>query len=268
MKGYRSFAGYYDILTQNIPYQTRGEYFNALFQRHGGKTGILLDLACGTGSLSEVMDGLGWDVIGVDGSSDMLMEAMAKKARSGKDILYLCQDMRDLDLYGTVDGCICALDSLNHVGQPKDVQRIFDRVALFLAPGGLFLFDVNTRYKHEQILSGRTFVYDMDEVFCVWQNSACKNGAVQISLDFFGLQEDGSYLRECDRFSERAYSDRQIRSFLRRAGLEYLASYGDDSFSPPSETTQRVIYVARSMKPQEEESSWENSSGPSPKTAL
>lgn len=249
MNGYHAFAAYYDILTQNIPYQQRGEYFHALFQKFGQSKGILLDLACGTGSLSEVMAELGWDVIGVDGSPEMLTAAMEKKALSGKDILYLCQDMRELDLYGTIDGCICALDSINHVRQAKDVQRIFDRVALFLAPGGLFLFDVNTPYKHEQILSNQTFVYDMDEVYCVWQNSPCKNGVVHITLDLFAQDEDGRYFRETDQFAERAYSDRQIRRFLQNAGLELLACYGDDSFSEPQADTQRLIYVARSLKP-------------------
>lgn len=259
MSGYHnSFAETYDMLTTNIPYDQRGEYFHALFQTFGIPTTssteiddrrpILLDLACGTGSLSEIMATLGYNVIGVDGSPEMLAQAMDKKYESGHDILYLCQDMRQLDLYGTIDGAICALDSLNHLTSIRDVQNVLARVSLFLTPGGLFLFDVNTLYKHEKILSGNTFVYDTDDVFCVWQNSPCQNGTVEITLDFFQPGEEDLYTRETEVFSETAYSHEELLNCISQAGLELLACYAGDSLEPPSPTSERMVYVTRSTK--------------------
>lgn len=250
MAGYKSFARGYDILTQNIPYLKRGEYFHALFQKYRSKTGILLDLACGTGSLSEIMAQLGYDVIGVDDSEEMLMEAMEKKYRSGRDILYLQQDMRKLDLYGTVDFCICALDSLNHLDCAADIRKTLEGVSLFLAPGGLFAFDMNTLFKHEKILSGNTFVYDCNGVYCVWQNSECKNGTVEINLDLFYEQEDGSYKRKTDVFTERAYPTEEIQALLRQTNLELIGCYGEDSFDPPAPDAERIVFLARSTKQQ------------------
>lgn len=248
MSGYHGFAGWYDLLTSNIPYQQRGEYFHMILHRFGIEPGVLLDLACGTGTLSMVMEELGWDVIGVDSSEEMLTQAMNKKIASGNNILYLCQDMRELELYGTVDACICALDSLNHITDEKDIALIFQRVAAFLEPGGLFIFDVNTPYKHEYILSNQTFVYDYDEVYCTWQNSICHEGIVDITLDLFSLEEDGTYYRETEEFSERAYSHEELVALLAQAGLECFACYGDDSFDSPKFDTQRAVYVARSKQ--------------------
>lgn len=248
MSGYRTFAAYYDLLTSNIPYRKRGEYFHALLQKFGMPGNLLLDLACGTGSLSEVLADLQYDVIGTDDSGEMLMEAMNKKVRSGKDILYLNQPMQALDLYGTVDGCVCALDSLNHVTDPDGVRRIFERVGLFLSPSGLFVFDVNTPYKHERVLSDRTFVYDLDEVYCVWQNAPCKDGVVEMTLDLFGANGDGSYSRETECFSERAYTHAELSDFIRAGRMELLACYAGDGFDPPGPETERAVYVARSAK--------------------
>jgi len=248
MNGYQSFAAYYDLLTADIPYRARGEYFHLLLQKFGMPGRLLLDLACGTGSLSEVFADLGYEVIGADGSEEMLARAMEKKCASGRDILYLCQQMQELDLYGTIDGCVCALDSLNHITEPETLSVVFQKVGLFLAPGGIFLFDVNTPYKHEQILSDRTFVYDLDEVYCVWQNSRCENGVVEITLDLFGAEEDGSYIRETETFKERAYTHQEIEGFLEDGNMELLGYYGEDSLLPPKQDAQRVIYAARSKK--------------------
>ena len=245
---YRCFAQFYDILTQNIPYRARGEYFHALFQRYGLPGNIVLDLACGTGSLTEALASLGYDMIGVDGSEEMLAEAMNKKYDAQSNTLYLCQDMESLDLYGTVDGCVCALDSLNHITDYGALSRAVARVSLFLAPGGVFLFEVNTVYKHEQILSDRAYVYDLDDVCCVWQNSVCHEKIIDITLDFFARRDDGLYERESEAFSERAYTHGEICALLQKNGLTLLDCFGDDSFAPPKDDAQRVIYAARSAK--------------------
>lgn len=167
---------------------------------------ILLDLACGTGSLSIELARLGYDVVGTDASQQMLSEAMLKKeiALYGENfereepsdpgiakLLFLCQPMQELDMYGTLDAAVCALDSLNHVTDPQVVQRIFDRVSLFLNPGAVFVFDVNSVYKHREVLGNNVFVFDREDVYCVWQNSLQPDGVqVQMDLDFFAYHED------------------------------------------------------------------------------
>lgn len=245
MSGYRFFANSYDSLTSDIPYRQRGEYFHALFRRYVVPGPILLDLGCGTGSLSEVMADLGYEVIGVDGSSEMLVRAAEKKYASGRDILYLCQDMQELDLYGTVDCAICALDSLNHLVDPATVQETLRRVSLFLAPGGVFVFDVNTSYKHERVLAGNTFVYDYDEVYCVWQNSDCRDGAIEMTLDLFVPGKGGGYERQTETFWERAYSHEDILKFLRHTNLELLDCFHADTLEPPRPDSERVVYAVR-----------------------
>ncbi len=250
MAGYGGFYCFYDRLTENVGYPARAAYFDELIRRWAARPAeLVLDLACGTGSLSLELARLGYDVIGVDGSPDMLAEAMEKKLRQQADVLFLCQDMDGLDLYGTVDAAVCALDSLNHITDAGTVQQVFDRVSLFLAPGGVFLFDVNSLYKHREILAGQTFVYDFGDLYCVWQN-ACEDGeTVDISLDIFAQEEGEGYRRYTESFSERAYSHEQILEFIEKSGMKLLAVYGDDTFNPPAGTSQRLIYAALQPNP-------------------
>ncbi len=247
MMMYTAFASYYDKLTGNISYSQRAQYFDAILKHFGASGPILLDLACGTGSLSVEMARRGYDVIGVDRSAEMLSVAMEKRYETGLDILFLCQDMTELDLYGTVDATVCALDSINHVTNPALVQKIFDNVSLFTAPGGLFVFDVNTLYKHKEVLGNNTFVYDCDDVYCVWQNTyQDEEKIVRINLDFFEYDdESGAYCRSSEAFEEKAYAPEQLEQMLQLSGMELLVVYGDDTMEPPGPKAQRLIYVAR-----------------------
>ena len=148
----------------------------------------------------------------------MLCEAMEKSSEEGLNILYLRQKMQNIDLYGTINTCICTLDSINHLTDEKDVAKTFDRVGLFMDDDGLFIFDVNTVYKHRRVLCDNAFVYETDKVFCVWQNSLSENDVVEINLDFFE-EENGVYYRTSESFCERAYSDECIRKMLSDADL-------------------------------------------------
>lgn len=244
MSSYRQFAYVYDILTDDVNYAKRAAYYNGLLEYHTGQKGILLDLACGTGSLTEEFAKLGFDTIGVDGSADMLNEAMEKKAKSGLDILYLHQDMRALDMYGTVDVAVCALDSLNHLIKTEDLQQALNRVSLFLHPDGYFLFDVNTVYKHRQILGNNTFVYDYDEVYLVWRNSLRENDIVQFDLDIF-FREENHYSRSSETFCERAYVQDELKDLLSRAGLQIISIFHADSMNEPRADSQRLVYVTK-----------------------
>ena len=245
MSGYVDFAGVYDRLTSEIDYQKRGRYFDACIQRHGGKKGILLDLGCGTGSMCEVMASLGYDVIGVDSSYEMLMKAVEKRTASGHDITYLAQSMTELDMFGTLDVVISTLDSLNHLTEYDDFDKAIAGVALFLHPDGVFVFDVNTVYKHEKVLGNNTFIYDMDDVYCVWQNTLLPEHLVQMDLDFFVRDEEDAYTRMEDHFAERAYTHEEILSALEHHGMRLEAVYHEDSFDAPKPDSQRLIYVAK-----------------------
>ncbi len=250
MSGYSAFARYYDDLTANIDYGKRGRYFDEIIKKFKQTEGtILLDLACGTGSISEVMAELGYDVIGVDNSDEMLGTALDKKFDSGHNIQYLCQDMRKLDMFGTIDIAICALDSINHLSSLSDVKKVFENVAFFSELNGLFIFDVNTTYKHRHILANNTFTYETDNVYCIWENTLVpETDEVKIDLEFFEREENGLYSRSSESFSEKAYSEEDIERLLKESGFELLGKYGDDSFSAPVEDTQRIVYAARCIR--------------------
>ncbi len=250
MSGYSAFARYYDELTANIDYVKRGEYFHSLIKKFGKTDGkILLDLACGTGSISEVMAELGYDVIGVDNSDEMLGIAIEKKFDKGLNIQYLCQDMRKIDMFGTVDVTVCALDSINHLSSLNDVRKVFEGVAFFSEIGGLFIFDVNTLYKHRRILADNTFTYETNNVYCIWENTLdAGTDEVRMHLEFFEREENGMYSRSSDDFSEKAYSEEELEKLLEECGFELLAKYGDDTYEDPADTTQRIVYTARCVR--------------------
>lgn len=256
---YGNFAAFYDSLTENVEYSLRAARMHHLVKTEIHTEGrILLDLACGSGSMSEEMAKLGYDVIGVDNSPAMLAAAMDKKFESGLPIQYLCQDMREIDMFGTIDVTICTLDSLNHLPSIEDVKQVFERVSLFAQPGGLFIFDMNTEYKHQNILRDRTYLYDTDAVYCIWENHL-KEGTniVEMQLTFF--ERDGNaYYRSDELITENAYPMEDIVAALKEAGFTEIECYDADAdletpaaLSKPCPTTQRILYVAH--KPELEE---------------
>ncbi|MBR4201166.1 MAG: methyltransferase domain-containing protein [Oscillospiraceae bacterium] len=248
---YGFFAQYYDALTKNVCYPERAEALNRLIEkwmRPDMPEHILLDLACGTGSLSEAFARRGWDVIGVDCSEEMLSEALDKKYDSGLPIQYLRQDMRRLDLYGTIAVTVCALDSLNHLQSSGDVRRVMERVNLFSEAGALFLFDLNTEYKHRQLLADQCFVYELPDAVCVWQNHLRENEPecpVTIRLDFFAHTEGRHYVRETEEFTERIWQPETVRRLLAETGFTLLEVLDGDSYDTPTNLTQRLLYIAR-----------------------
>ncbi len=243
---YNNFAKYYDTLTRDVDYSARTDYICYLFDKFGKRPTLLLDLACGSGNFSNEFAKRGISVIGVDVSEEMLCVAQEKSRENRQDILYLCQEAKDLDLYGTVDGAVCLLDSLNHITNYSELCEVFIKVSLFMEKQALFIFDVNTVYKHEKILADNTFVIEDDDIYCVWQNSYGDGNATEITLDFFE-NKDGKYLRSTESFLERAYTDREITSALKNAGLKVEAVLGDMSEHAPEADEERVFYVARKI---------------------
>lgn len=249
MAGYGDFAYYYDLLTENVDYKSRCEYICNLLAENGVGKGILLDLACGTGTMSMLLSDNGYDVIGVDASEDMLSVAQEKKMESGKDIMFLCQRMEELDLFGTINAAVCTLDSINHITDEETVKKVFSKVSLFMEDKGLLIFDVNTPYKHREVLGNNTFVYDMEDVYCVWQNSTDKNTLLtEVSLDIFEKdteEEDDVYYRYSEEFSERGYELSEIREWLQENKFEILGVYEEMTTYEVRENTQRAVFVAR-----------------------
>ncbi len=241
---YSFFSGYYDGLTENVGYKERADYLIKLCRRHSHQWGTTLDLACGTGSLTLELYKRGIDIFGVDASTDMLSEAQQKAYENDAEILYICQKMQELELYGGIDTCICTLDSINHLTAPDDVRETFINIARYMPAGGLFIFDVNTVYKHRTVLGNNCFIYDTDKVFCAWQNELDeKTDTVRIILDFF-VPDGKGYQRESEEFSERAYSDSDLTGWLCAAGFRVKTIYGDMTFKEPTETCERKFFVA------------------------
>ena len=243
---YGIFAEFYDELTQNVDYSRRAAYLAVLLAKFGHNAGLTLDLACGTGSLTIELAKLGVDVYGIDGSEEMLAAAQEKAFEQNIDTMFLRQKMQEIDLYGTIDTCICSLDSINHLTDISDVQKTFERVSLFMNKGGYFVFDANTVYKHKEILADNTFVYDTDNVYCVWQNSLKENNVVDIDLTFF-VPDGENYARFDESFSERAYTADELTELLNNAGFEVQAVYGDMGFNKPRDNEQRIVFVAKKV---------------------
>lgn len=248
MNGYHALADCYDHLME-VDYDERADYLLSLFQKYGHSPRTLLDLACGSGSLMQALNVRTVETIGVDLSEEMLSIA----AEKCPDSLLLCQDMRALDLYDVVDGAVCTLDSLNHLLKTADIAAVLARLRLFIAPGGLLIFDVNTPFKHRCVLGNHTFVLEDGGVMCVWQNRFNeKTCTVHMELDFFEELEDGLYERTSDTVRERAYSMTTWEKLLREAGFDMLAVYDDLTLEAPPETAERWVIVAKNNRPAED----------------
>lgn len=240
-RGYEEFAGVYDELTQNVPYDEIADYYTKILEETAeGKR--LLDLGCGTGNLTARLKEKGFDVVGLDGSSEMLSEAMAKNP----DVMWICQDMTEIELGEEFDAVISTLDSINHLETKAEIERCFMRVNENLKTGGMFVFDVNTVYKHREILGNNTFVYDAEGAYCVWLNEFSEeDNGVSIDLDIFFEQEDGSYLRGGDSFREIALTDEEMCEILRKCGFEIVKIYDYLTFDLPNEKSEKLLVAAR-----------------------
>lgn len=241
---YDAFSGVYDILMSDADYDGRTEYICEIFKRLGKKPSLLLDLCCGTGSFAIRLATKNIGVIGVDISPDMLDCAKKRSDCCKAEVLYLCQSAAELDLYGTVDGAICCLDSINHITDPSELQEAFNKVSLFLEPNCPFVFDVNTPYKHREVLADNTFVIENGDVYCVWQNSYFEEDEItEIKLDFF-IKENGAYKRSTQLIEERSYPLEAIKAMLTKAGFETVGIYKDMTFEPVSRDCERAVFVA------------------------
>jgi SAM-dependent methyltransferase len=248
MSNYNNFSPFYDLFTYDVDYKGRAEHILRLFEKFDRKPTLLLDFACGTGNFSVQFAKKGIDVIGVDRSEGMLCEAQEKNMGLERPVMYLCQSGEELDLYGTVDGAVSCLDSLNHITDPAVLGETLKKVSLFLEPDRLFIFDVNTVYKHREVLGNNTFKMHKKGTECVWSNRLLEDGlTTEITIDF--IYKTGLFKKEAvtEQFLERAYTEGELADLLGAAGLEILAIYGENTFEVPNEKTERNIYVTRKL---------------------
>ena len=251
-EGYSAIAQVYDRLNKDIDYKAWADFFESCFDKYLDKRPeLVLDLACGTGRMTREMAERGYDMIGVDGSMDMLGEAYAGGAEG---ILYLLQDMRELELYGTVGATLCCLDSLNYLLGEGELEKVFSLVHNYSDPDGLFLFDMNSQYKFENVYADNAYILedtgdDGEAIFCGWQNYYDQNsGICDFYLSVFTEDSDGAYTRADEQQRERCYSLSRIENALKESKFELLGVYSGYGFEEINEKTERWYFVARAKK--------------------
>ncbi len=247
---YNNFAYIYDRLMYDVDYGAWADYIERMFERFEKKPGLILDLGCGTGSLSIEMAKRGYDMIGIDLSEDMLACAREKSSGEGLDILYLNQDMRSFELYGTVDAVLCLMDSINYITAKKDVLKVLKLVKNYLNPGGILIFDINTVYKLEHVLGNNVF-YDIgQEVSYIWQNRYLKKSKkCEFDLTFFIKQ--GTQYDKYDEFHvEKAYSQIDMEGLINEAGLKLSGVFGELNFKKPALKSSRIFFACEKEGPE------------------
>lgn len=248
MASYESFARVYDMFMDNIPYEEWCEYLHGLLKKYGVEDGLVLELGCGTGSMTELLANKGYDMIGVDNSMEMLEIAMEKKDVSGQDILYLLQDMREFELYGTVGAVVSVCDSMNYITEEEDLLEVFRLVNNYLDPGGVFIFDMNTVYKYEEILGENVIAENRDESSFIWENWYDEEEQInEYDLTLFIRNEDGLYEKYEETHYQKAYDAERVCELLAEAGLKLEAVYDAFTMERPRAESDRVYFVAREV---------------------
>ena len=249
MEAYTSFAEVYDTFMDNVPYEEWAEYLAELLQEYDIEDGLVLDLGCGTGSLTEILATKGYDMIGADGSAEMLEIAMEKKAQSGHDILYLLQDMREFELYGTVRAVVSVCDCVNYITDEKELEQVFRLVNNYLDPEGIFIFDFNTEYKYKEILGEQTIAEDREDCSFIWDNYYYEDESMnEYELTLFIKEQDSNLYRKYQEMHyQKAYTLDAMRELVEWSGLEFVTAYDAYTRKAPTETSERICVVAREL---------------------
>lgn len=246
MEAYTGFAEVYDTFMNNVPYQEWFRYLISLFREQGVQAGLMLELGCGTGAMTERMAGAGYDMIGVDSSEDMLSEALQKRAESGRDILYLCQDMREFELYGTVAAAYSICDSLNYLTDFRDLVQVFRLVNNYLDPGGIFIFDFNTPEEYRSPLRQAPIVETQDGDTMIWENFwEEETRQNEHRLTFFLQEEDGRFEKIEEVHRQKAWTADEMRRALSEAGMTFVAGYEAFTRKAPKKGSARVYFIAK-----------------------
>ena len=240
---YTGFAQVYDTFMDNVPYEEWADYLTGLLKKHGIKDGLAAELGCGTGRMTRALAARGYDMIGIDNSADMLAIAMDQPSEG---ILYLQQDMRDFELYGTVAAVVSVCDSLNYILEEEDLLQVFRLVNNYLDPGGVFIFDMNTVCKYREVLGERVFAENRDDCAFIWENWFDEEeGINEYDLSIFVREENGLFRRFTETHYQKAWTQETVCKLLAKAGLELLNVYNAFTQQPPEEKSERLYYIAR-----------------------
>lgn len=267
MEAYSDFAQVYDEFMDETPYEEWADFLASLIEKYGiskpcagaeekkhlkqqelleTERNLVLDLGCGTGTLTELLYRKGYDMIGIDNSEDMLNIAMAKKEISGSEILYLCQDMREIDLYSTVGTVISICDSVNYLLEDADVEETFRLVNNYLYPEGIFIFDFNTVYKYKTVIGDATIAENRENCSFIWENYYHEKEHInEYDLTVFVKEEGERFRRFCETHYQRGYTLKEMEKMVARAGLDLVAAIDADTHEEPHNESERIYVIAK-----------------------
>ncbi len=246
MEAYTGFADVYDMFMDNIPYGEWCDYLTGLLKEYGAEDGLVLDLGCGTGTLTRLLADQGYDMIGVDLSGEMLELAMEKEAEEPKGILYLMQDMREFELYGTVRAIVSICDSMNYILDEEDFTEVLRLANNYLDPGGVFIFDLNTLYKYRDTMGETTIAENREEGSFIWENYFDEDEQInEYDLTLFIREEDGRFRKYEETHYQRAYELSEVKRMIEEAGMEFVSCYDAFTRQPPRADSERVYFIVR-----------------------
>jgi SAM-dependent methyltransferase len=247
---YDLLAPFYDSINADINYGKWADFIEEILKKEcKTRPELVLDLGCGTGKMTIELARRGYDMTGIDYSPEMLDIARSEAENEGHDVLWLCQDMREFELYGTVDAAVSCLDCINHLEDEDDLIKCFSLMHNYLVPDGIFIFDVNGKYKFENIYSDNTYAMEEDGGLCVWENYYDPEAKLcDFYITLFKECADGRYERYDETQSERMYTLNELRNALEKCDMEFLGAYGDFEFSPGSDDNERIYIVAKCRK--------------------
>ena len=245
----QEFAHVYDEFMEVISYTEWADYIEKIWEKHALKPELVLDLACGTGGLAVELSKRGYDMIGADLSIDMLEEAREKAIEEQQNVLFLQQDMREFELYGTVQSIVCTCDSLNYLLDLEDIEKVFRLADNYLDPEGLFVFDINTEYKYKEVLADNVFADTYEDAAFIWQNEYDEVQRLnEYMVTFFVADDKNAYQRGEELHIQKAYSVDEIKYCIEKAGLKLEAVYDGMTLQEPNEKSERLCFVVREQK--------------------
>ena len=247
MDAYTSFAQVYDLFMDNIPYDDWCNYLVELLKKYGVNDGLILELGCGTGSVTRRMASNGYNMIGIDNSEDMLAIARDNTDNNSDNILYLLQDMTEFELYGTVNAIISICDCMNYITSEDDLLKVFQLANNYLEKDGIFIFDMNTEYKYKEILGDNIIAENRDEGSFIWENTYYEDEKInEYNLTLYIMDnEDYKYNRFEETHYQKTYSVENVIRLIEEAGMEFIKVYDAFTFEEPNETSERVYFVAK-----------------------
>lgn len=247
MEAYSSFAQVYDLFMDNVPYEEWSTYLIDLLKEHGVEDGLVLDLGCGTGKMTRLLEKAGYDMVGIDYSEEMLGIAREQQFEDAdSSILYLLQDMRELELDGTVRAVVSICDSMNYILEDEELEQVFRAVNRYLDPKGMFIFDLNTLYKYRDLLGETTISENREEGSFIWDNYFDEEEMVnEYDLTLFIREKGDLYRKYEETHFQRAYTLERVKELLEKAGMEFVAAYDAFTKEPVKENSERIYVIAR-----------------------